>query len=372
MTVNRGGGKIKRRHAHNYIGKQADARLQEVISSAQGREMNALQVDSYPILYYRRVNCSVACTCQRVQAPVVSEGMNEVDSVIDIPGSYLSNSYGDEEIVIDHSGPLFGTQNTTGDYEDEASEDEFRNFDDEDIVDDEDPHGGSRDQLFATSADCGICYRTGLVPGYELYGHQRRVLTTAMMENTYGYTVTQSSAPHTFDKVDPQEGFVDFIVEVPKFFQSVRASVRNNALHLEDEMIHSIGRNCPPLTKMDFKYAAGGQIVVRVMAHQFTHVVIDFDLGSDPIHVGMAQDARATDWSLFDTLGQMNLTLPPTINRVETSDALYVPARNITLKVSDVNYLRTASDGNLDWQVQARVLQPQESLKGIWKAYTLR
>ena len=121
MTIHDGRGNIKRRHAHNYIGEQANKRLQEIVQSAQGRELNALKVDSFEVLYYRRVDNSVRCTCQYVAAPGKEHSLVNPTSIIEAEGignDDVTMSFGDEEITLDHTAPIFGTRNTAGMYED--------------------------------------------------------------------------------------------------------------------------------------------------------------------------------------------------------------------------------------------------------------
>lgn len=369
MSIHNGRGTIKRRHAQNYIHKEAQARLEEVIKPAQERGLNALQVDSFEVLYYRRVNSSIPCTCSTASAPAF-ENHNEIDNASNIP-QHIRQEHEDEEIIIDHTDNLFGTKSTTGFHEDSFASDGRVPQYDEEIIEDDDL-SDSTDSLFALSTDCGVCYRNGLVPGYELYGHDRKVLATHCLENVYGYNVDRQEAPNRFDMIDREEGYVDFSVHVPKYWQSVRFSVRNNNEHLADEFIYAPVDMPQVMTEQALRYSSGKTAIIRVRAEQFTHVVLEFDLGLDPVRAALAQDTKATDWTLFDMLGTVSIVLPNSIGHVETSDVIYVPSRGHTFKASDVTYLRTAGNHNLDWQVQARVLQPQEGLKRIYQATRMR
>ncbi len=368
MAIHDGRGDIKRRHATNYIGKEAHKRLQEAIVPAQKRGLEALKVDSFEVLYYRRSNSSVPCTCQRSPAaPAMDHNVVDPQN-LQLPDSVLSFGDHDEEITIDHGDTLFGTSNTMGEYGNNQID---QSFDDEEIVEGEDD-ARSTDSIFGLGTDCGICYRNGLLPAYELYGHDRKVLATHVVDHAYGYTINQNESPHRFEQVDPEEGYVDFVLHVPKYFSSARISVRNGSNHLPDEFLYEPTDSMRPITLQSFRLSAGKEIRVRVRASVFTHAVVDFDLGVDPILAALAQDTKATDWTMFDTLGNVSMVLPMTIDAVETSDVIYVPSRGHTFKVSDVTYLRTATNGNIDWQVQARVLQPQEGLKRIYQATKLR
>lgn len=350
--IKRGVGSIKRTHGTNYIGRQADARLQEVVKPYQSKGLNALQVDSFQVKYYARINSTTVCTCQ--QTEVLAQ--HSLPSTNLPPNLIKSSSNVDQEIVIDHSRPLFGTVNET------QTADDFTDSDDFALDEDEPEH--VIDNLFATNSSCGICYRSGYKPSFHLYGHERLVLATQDIENSYGYTIDSTKAPHCIEQIDPL-GFVEFNIEIPKYFKGASYSIRNN-LDILNDLIYF---NSLPLTFTQLKMHAGSFLSVQVKASQFTHVVIEFDLNTTPLNVNIAQMVKAQDWTLFDTLGNLQVIMPMLISEVPTGGVIYVPSRNVTLKVTDVNYLRTARDSNLDWQVTTRVLQPQEGLKHIHKVY---
>lgn len=369
MSIQNGRG-INRRHGHNYIREQADARLQEIVRPAQQRGLNALHVDSYEVLYYRRADSSMPCTCQKTPAlPETEYSALHGELPLDVGPTF---EFGDEEVIIDHNQALFGTPNTAYTDQGEGHPGLGGGYsDDEEVIEDDD-NGRSADKLFALSTDCGICYRNGMLPGYELYGHDRKVLTTPHVANSYGYNIDYAQSPAQFNLLDPKEGFTDFEIEVPRYFKGARYSVRNNGHHMDDEVLYLPTVHPQPLTFAALYASAGQKMLVRVRTHQFTHIVVDFDLGVEPVIIQKAQDNKATDWTMFDTIGTMALTMPMTIDSVETSDVMFIKSLKRTIKVSDVTYLRTAKSKNMDWQVQARVLQPQEALRRIYQANKLR
>lgn len=360
-----------RRHAANYIGHQAHARLNEVVNPAKGRELNALDVDSFQVLYYRRSNSSLACSCQKSIA-LPSTDYSAVDDNGALPPTIKPvMDMGDDEITIDMNDAMFGSPQMSEYMDDDETIPDFGTHDEEILIGDDDSR--SADKTFALSTDCGICYRNGMVPGYELYGHDRKVLTSGMISDINGYQVDAMQNPDRIIKIDSaMTSFVEFVIDVPKYFKHMRYSVRNNGRQIDDEELWLPTAHPQMLTAAAVRAAAGSQIAIQVRADVFTHVVIEFDLGVDPVLCALAQDTKATDWTMFDTLGNVSLILPNTIASVETSDVVYVPKRNHTFKLSDVTYLRTAQNHNLDWQAQARVLQPQEALKHIYKSYILR
>lgn len=352
--INKGTGSIKRRHARNYIQEEADRRLREVVAPYQRQGLNALGVDYFEVKYYHVVRSSTVCTCQQSEIVQNYSSMQQPKNSI-IP-NIVQNP--DAEIVIDYSRPLFGTPG-----ESKVAGDSYSELDSEQedftIIDEEDPP--RENKLFSTLNTCNICYRTGLVPGYELYGYDRKVLTTYDIDRSTGYLMDTGTAPHTLKK-QAALGFVDFVLEVPKYFKQVSVAVRNNQHLIKEPQLTS---NNTQLQLADLENNAGRSMIIRCTEEQFTHIVFEFDLGTEKVRANLSQSSKVSDWTMFDSLGNIQIILPMTITDVATSDIIYVPSKNTTFKVSDFNYLQTAGKKNLDWQVNVRVVQPQEALKSI-------
>lgn len=364
MTIRRGTGVIKRRHGRNFIDPQANKRFDECVRPYQEQGLHALGVDYFEVLLYQRAMSTQVCTCKQTEVAPPQLGIN-----LSLPPNVINpKSDTDAEITIDYARPLFGTRGEATNNLDYTSSLEFAEDDDiidEDALDDDEIPTRTSENLFSANADCGICYRTGYVPGYSLYGWDRKVLCTYNMTNIYGYHVNQSKAPHVFDKVDDEEGYVEFIMQVPRHFRRLKYCIRNNHLGLvDDELFNAAGQ---PLTLNDVRAAAGKEMLVRVTAEAFTHIVFEFDLGVQPVHANISQMSRSIDWTMFDTLGTMTITLPMTIKEVQSSDFIYVPSRYQVLKVTDTPFLRTAGDKTLDWSVTCRITQPQEPVKLIYQ-----
>ena len=350
--IKRGTKNIARVHAKNFIHQQADKRLQECVAPYQQQGLNALGVDSFEVELYQKGISSTVCSCKETK--VSKEDFNSTPSLL--VNSVNPRSGSDNEIVINLNRSLFGAP---GEY-DEV--DDYRDAaDDFDLVDDDSEF--SVPNLFMSSANCGICYRSGFVPGYTLYGSDRRVYTPIDTVDTYGYTTDKSKAPHLVLQLDPS-GYLEFLIEVPKYFNSVSLSIRNN-----HDQVSSIiyGQDGTKLSLADFKQNAGKTLAVRLTAEEFTHFILVFDLGIPKIRANIAQMSKSLDYSTLDTLGNMNVILPYSIAEVNSTDFICVLSRNQVLKVTDTPFLRTSQDKTLDWAVNTRIIQPQESAKSINK-----
>lgn len=352
MSISRGTGSIKRVHAKNFTHDEVQKRMDEAVRPYQQQGLNALKVDSFEVLYYKRVDSTSICTCKSFTLPdTTARQTTALSPALDIPGDVRPT-----EVVIDYARPLFGTA-TPGavlDVEDVGDSDELSL--------DSDRAESSVSPLFSSSANCGICYKCGYLPAYEKYGHQRYVLTTYDVEDTYGYNTDMSKSPVVLNMLDEREGYVDYVILVPFYFESVSISIRANTDHLKGELLYDSAGGI--LTLQHFRNAAGKELRVRCRATSYTHVVVEFDLGHK-LRANLAQSSKESDWSKFNTLANVQFIMPMTIKDVTSSDVFHVPKRNLTFKVSEVQYLRTSNGENLDWSLGTRVLQPQEALAYI-------
>lgn len=348
--MTRGTPSIRRIHAKNYIQQEADLRLKEVVQPYQQQGLNALGVDSYEVLLYLKKMTTTACTCKEIQTTVPDIG----DSETPVVRVGINQT---QEISINWKRPLFG-EHQDADSAQDADELEDYEFDDGVI-----PHSN---QLMESTADCGICYRTGFVPSHELYGKHRVVLTTHNVVGTASYTIDRGRAPHVFERLH-RDGYIEFELAVPKYFKSVSYSIRNNTQITDSVPYLPAG----PLSLQFLKLSGGQKAIIRVNAEEFTHVVFTFDLGTDPVYANIAQLSRATDWTMFSTIGNLNVILPMTIPEMTNGSIIVVPKVGLVLTTTDTTYLRTADGSNLDWSINTRVAQPQESTTRIAKSIGL-
>jgi hypothetical protein len=341
----------RRVHAKNYIQEESNKRFGEVVVPYQRQGLNALGVDSYEVLLFLKKPSTQVCTCRQIQLETELGG---TDTVVTHTGVAETN-----EIVIDWRRPLFGEPNEARFEEDDGTGLDDYEFDDTTT-------NPQPNQLLESSADCGICYRFGFVPGFTQYGKHRMLFTTHDLVDQQHYTIDRNSGPHVFQRLHPS-GWVEFEFTVPKYFKTVQYSIRNNHELLDNVLTAPTG-----VFDLNLLNQSRGQKVrARVNAEYFTHLVITFDLGTEPILANIAQLNKVTDWTMFNTIGNLNVILPMTVPELPTGSYIVVPKIGMCLVVTDVTYLRVADQRNLDWSVNTRVSQPQESQLRIHKGERL-
>jgi hypothetical protein len=219
-----------------------------------------------------------------------------------------------------------------------------------------------------SSPDCGICYKTGFVPGFEHFGQSRYVFTSLDVTDLSSVTIDRRLVPHAFESLSPNS-YVSFEVTVPKYFKTVRVSVRNNYDQLDD---YALMLGTTPMQLSDFRNNAGKTITINVHARIFTHLVLVFDLGTDPVVASIAQLSKVTDWTKFETVGDLTVHIPNTVPELTVGSVFIVPSKHMGLRVTDVPQVRTSHGANLEWSCTARFMQPQEQIKSISAACMLR
>jgi len=369
MAIKRGLRNNARKHARNFTHEQAQKRLTETVAAFNNQVSNSLKVDAVKIDLYR-IERMVGhiCTCYKSNTtvrdmddeigPVVpnKSRTNESPDVVFQSDDIFGNTQFSEMIMNDVDvTPAGKTISISGGGHDDAVigvlEQEDEGFDTAD--------GGS--------VNCGICYRTTRVPAFRCFGKQRTLLTTHVVEDIQGVTINSTEAPHTFEAAH-RDGYVAFLVNVPRYFDYVKVSVRNNLTVLKVLPLDQRGN------KLSAKYLrehAGKQAKILVKTDVFTHVVMEFDLGVEKIHANIGGENTTLDYDRLVTLSDIPVVLGPEVSNVDNGDVICIPERGLYMKVRDRERKITSDQRRLEWVLSTRVLQPTEPLKDISKGYKL-
>jgi hypothetical protein len=384
--IERGTRPYKRGNAKNYTNKQAQLRLDEVVAPFNQQVINSLFVDAVEIEYYQRVaSIGKPCTCNKIEVlspeqrqQIALDGEPNASFLSSIVPAVDGNSAG-ASIHLKKNN-LFGDSSAEKMYDDVHVVDITGNTLERDVDDIpealyqelETQAGDSQYEntsMFGGVTNCGICYKTGYQPGYRAYGKQRHVLTTWDIENTSGYYVRTSETPNTIARQgNPKTSYVEFSVEVPKYFKGCTISVRNNTQILEDLIFVTEY----PLSIDLLRTFAGRNIPLEVRALEFTHVVIEFDLGVDRIRANLGVESHTLDYERLEAIENFPVILPPTIHEVEVGDVIVIPDRVLALKITDKERKITATKRRLEWSVQTRLLQKLEPLRHINRGTRIR
>ncbi len=365
--IKRGVPNNPRKHARNYIQKQAQKRLDETVQAFNHQVENSLAVDAVEIeLYQIQLQVGAPCSCSKTHKDVSA-------FIDDDDNGFSPTMIPHKEHRRDGINIQFQDDDIFGDgMAEKVLNDAVSTFDvsgDDAIVGtlEADDEIEFTDGLLSGSINCGICYRSTLVPGFKAYGRQRTLFTHHNVENLRGVFLDSTQSPHCFVR-QHDDGFASFLLPVPKFFKSVTVSIRDN-IQVLNERPHVA--NGALLSISDLRRHAGRDIEIFIKVDSFTHVVFDFDMGVEKIRANISGENIALDYDRLTTLSDMTVVLGPSVSDVNPGDIICIPKRNLVLKVRDKERKITASQRRLEWVVQTRVLQPTEPLKQIAKGYKL-
>lgn len=354
--IKRGIKTIERSRARNNSQNAANIRLNETVVPFNHQVINALSVDYVPITYYNVLKTGKNCTCEKHDSNIAHNTSNTSPNTSKQDGAW---NQPENYEVVDASSyhTMFGDQQSSVDYADEDDsfaplEEEMETF-------------SSHDSLFAGSNNnCGICYRSGFVPGYSLQRGTRNVLTTYDIVDADGYHIDSSESPYEINKLN-NIGYVEYKVLVPKYYIHANYSIRHNQEILRESLYNEDG---DVITNAYLNSNRGKLISVRVAAPRYTHVVIEFHYNMDPILGNIPNISKTLDYTLLETIGNLQVILPPVLTSVNAGDLIAIPTRNLFMKVVDIEDYSTSFMRKLEWRATCRILQPQEALRNLFKA----
>ncbi len=371
--IKRGTNTIRRRNAKNFTHDIAQRRLEEAVVPFRQQILNSLEVDAVEIAYFNiQRKVGAVCSCTGSVEAVEPSGRGSMD--VTVPNRHKEEMTGSIQLQDDN---IFGGDLGQRIYQDD--------LDDEDFVDESIDLSGSSPIQFndmgiemesftggSGSVNCGICYRTGHIPPFKPVNSVRVLLTHADIEDSENYFINRTILPFLLEKSSPDvdDFWVKFSIPVPKYFKSVSVSVRNNLFHMPE--YHLEDSEGVPVNLNSFKEAAGSELTVYCTGERFTHIVVDFELDVKPILANISQEGQSLDYNRLITIGDIQVTLPPTLSSVENGDILIVKNRNLALLVRDKQWKATADRVTFGWTASTRVVQISESFRNLNLANRLR
>ena len=334
--------------ARNFIHEQAQARLKEVVVAAQQIATNSVFVHATPVIYFTKQDSGTMCGCRK-------KVVNGDQMPVDTTGSLNS------EYEIDLEAPLFrGFGSSAKEQQPEMSiaDDDLDVQNNDNIPNTELPnHGNSTfDSIFGNSIACPICFRSGVVPGYQAVGYSRLVFSSVFVEDSVGYSVDSGRSIPRFDLFDKQLNYIEFDLTVPLIFKSVQFAAYDDQTILR-KIVFSIDGHIVSETLLH-QYR-GKTVKLHVSGLSFTHCVFLFKINKDVI-ADFPQDSKPKDYATFDTTQPMTIVLDISVPKISTSDILYKVGYDQFWKINDFDYFRTSDKTVIGWTIQARILQKDE------------
>lgn len=403
--IKRGTARRPRKNARNFTQVAAQKRLDESLDTFHQKNENALYINSRAAIVFKQTKIGIGrpCTCNKVEI------LEEYDDALNVDSDDLDSNDGD----LTPNAPILATQasamdgvkissnndNFFGDtgiaerpthLGDDAQDGSMELDDllpsnklysmdnmDKEVIDGLDPAMQAiyEENIFSgATTNCGVCFRTGSQPGFEVPGFHYEIKTNYDIVDSLGFFVDVAAHPAQFQK-QSEDGYVDFEVLVPMFFTDCMFSVRDNTELLPRVFIYEANPDASikkVISKEYFESYRGKHVRLRVFASNFTHISVCFDLGMEPLHVNLSEEAQSLDFERDITSGNLTVVLPARIGFLNSGDVIVIPDRNLALKITDAPRKQLADRKLIEWAVSTRTLQTTEALRSIHKGYMLK
>ncbi len=352
----------------------ARSSIDQVISSAQQQSINALSVNSRPVLYFARKLSGTLCSCGHVAAsnPDGTTGLPTT------PGNHQAapDGFGTPEFI---GSVLQGTSFTVDRYgvqpanaNQQAKQDgmPWTPLLDRTSTSNQDPLSqttvdeSAEDFLESASPllneapkSCGVCMNTGYVGGYDPI-NMLRVSYSTQAPWTSGVGLDESTRPYSFEVL----GVPTLEVLVPKAARNLIAlRVWNNR-----ELVPGVGIMVAgvPFTSA-WRSAVGGTLLValdfsKCVEKRFTHLEVMYDIGMPPVLVEWSNLEYSENFEVIDQISDVTLSVAPTVPAVALYDIIVEDTFNRSWKVSNVNTKFDREKHVGGWNISARLIQKFE------------
>lgn len=349
-----------------YEGERVQKRLDSVLPAVQSKVEQALAVDATRCIIFKKAKFGLVCSCNRVDnlPGDASGGLKSLGRE--------SDSHQRNVQIVPANRTMFGGGRPGAVSLDEINPAERAMIDAVDLATD----GGEFDTRWdgGNVVNCGICYRQGVQPGFAAVGYQYVVMTHHHVVKYERYHLDPSVAPLLFRQTR-KNGYVQFDVTVPKYFKSVKYSVRENdrVYGAETRPMAFINGQQTELTMDLLNQHRGQNILLQISGVEtFTHCVLIFDQGVEPVQCNISEEANVLNYDQELTVGNLTVVLPAKVGMIEPEDILVLPDRNYVLKVMEAPKKRTASQQAWEWVATTRPVQRKEVQFNINKGYVVR
>lgn len=351
-----------------YETERVQQRLDSVQQVVQSKVEQALQVDATDIIIFKKAKMGLTCSCNKTENDV----MDNMGGAMKSLGRESDSQSANIRIGTVSKG-MFGGGSQTVSLDDI---DDGMNA----AMDAADMMGVDTGEEFDVKwdggnvANCGICYRQGIVPGFISTGYVYNVVTHHHIKELSGYTLDQSTSPATFRQVR-KDGYVDFDQLIPKYFTSGTYSIREN-----ERMLPAFPRPMLLLNGVEVELTAeninkfrGQHVTIRVRnVETFTHATLIFDLGVPVVKGNISEEANVLNYDQELTVGNITVVLPARCGPMDPEDILVLPFKNYVLKIMEAPRKRTAKNEQWEWVCTTRPVQRKEIAYNIFKGYKIR
>lgn len=346
--------------AKNSETERVQKRIDSVLDPLRSRIANSLSVESTPAVVFRRTKVGLPCSCTKI----------EKDDIHDVEGAVEHSDLNQLRIKPVGNGGMFGGGGGLTSFEGTEKGSGTSNILDLADLSSEDMYDPTI--TAGNNANCGICYNQGFVPSFQAVNWHVITLTHHHAQDLSGYEFNTSNQPLTMERVS-DDAVAVFKAVVPKWFKTAQYSVRNNGKLLPaDTRVFALDKSTlVPITKAFLDKNKGQEISIAVCAECFTHIVLMFDLGLNPLLVNLSEEQNVLNYDQELTVGDLTLIMTSNVGNIQSEDIVVLPEKNYVILVNSAPKRRTAKGDTWEWSVTGRPAQKKEYMYNMLKGYKI-
>lgn len=370
----------------------ARSAIDQTLPRAIRQYENALAVNGFPILYYRRRTTGLRCTCCGGQAPtgaapmtpdVLPTGITVLDSegagTEDFLNSMLQGSvfsidrYGSRNRMVDANGgdnpqrsvphsPLNRSaeiHNKSGDMDDPFV-DQLEPTDPEDLFD----NGIENNLAVATATTgCAVCLGTGWVGGYDP-SNALRVVYDTQAPWTGSLSLDQITKPERWQLQGDRTVAISVLMPAGAVGLEAFRVWNNREQITQVQAFVQTPAGAVPLDT-DLSAYCNGTFATLVFVFGpdvdfFTHLEIQFEMGLTPIYAEWSRLTYSENLQVPENLDTPNLVISPSLPHVNLYDLVTESVYRKLWKITSSNPAFDRDRQINGWEVTARLMQQYE------------
>lgn len=341
--------------------------IERTINVANARYNTALAANGVPVMIWRRQNSGFVCTCQNHRAKVDDEHDDHTPLSDDAltpapePSSGLIRVQGSrdrgkrEGASTDRVlGVDFGVNtedpNAKPGFEIETDDETDEHVDGAQFLDQAAYHSFLDSGQNTTT--CGICFGSGFVDGYQLYGGQRIVLESHNLQESDGFSLDDDTEDAPVTYTGTEGAVLTWRITLPAFFKTARMTARNNTKK-SDVDIHVNGAPPPLSGLLAFK---GQAVTITAVAPtddvSVTHIDIVLQFIEWP-RTQMDKITQDLSYNAPEATQTLDFPFSPSIQTLNKEDVFVDTKYNKVWRVNSSTEDKTAKGQMISWQVSA-------------------
>ena len=367
----------------------ARSAIDQLLPRAVRQYENALSVNAFPILYYRRRTTGLRCTCcggQAAPSPT-PDSLEPGVTVLDADGAgtedYLNsmlhgsvfsvNRYGSRNRMVDANGgdnpqrsvphsPLHRSAEVhpkSSDMDDPFVQ-QLEPSDVEDLFDE-----GIENNLAAATATtgCAVCLGTGWVGGYDP-SNALRVVYDAQAQWSGSLTADKSTRPESWTLLGDRSVAVKILMPAGAVgLEAFRVWNNRDQINQVQAFLETPEGNLP-FSQDLIRYCDGTyRNLILVFAEgvtTFTHIELQFEMGLNPIYADWSRLTYNENLQLPENMDAPSLVISPSLPHVAMYDLVTESVYRKLWKITSSNPAFDRDRQIHGWEVQARLMQTYE------------